>query len=104
MDQEERTFSHQQDERAPSQVADDYWIGALRQKPGYPHAGAGKWMIHARRSHIDNLWRILKLATEEGYLGSLSKVSTTSLPYTAHTGIHTICVYTYDKEDIEDIM
>jgi hypothetical protein len=65
-------------------------IGAHRQKPGYPHAGDGKWLLHALHPNIDNLWRIVMLATEEGYLGSYSKVSTTSLPFTIKTSIHII--------------
>src|SRR5690348_7880567 len=44
------------------------------------------------------------LATEEGYLGSFSKVSTASLPFTVKTSIHAICVYTYDRHDREDIL
>jgi hypothetical protein len=95
---------HQRDERHPSQVTDDFWIGAYRQRPDYPHAGDGKWLLHALRPNIDNLWRIVMLATEEGYLGSYSKVSTVSLPYTAQTGVHTICIYTYDRNDREDVM
>lgn len=44
------------------------------------------------------------LATEEGYLGSYSKASTASLPSTAQTGVHTICIYTYDRNDREDVL
>src|SRR5215475_12547949 len=104
MEQRKIHLSHKRDERHPSQVTDDFWIGAYRQRPDYPHAGDGKWLIHALRSNIDNLWRIVMLATEEGYLGSYSKVSTPSLPYTAKTNIHAICIYTYDRNDREDIM
>jgi hypothetical protein len=92
------------EERVLSQATDTYWISAQRQKPGYPRAGDGKWLVHARSIGIDNLWRIVKQATEEGYLGSGSKVSTPMLPYTRETGIHIICIYTYDRQDYEDIM
>ncbi len=104
MDRGESKLYSRHDERNPSQVTDDFWIGAYRQKPGYPHAGDGKWLLYALHPNIDNLWRIVRLATEEGYLGCFSKASTTSLPFTAKTSIHVICVYTYDRNDREDIM
>jgi hypothetical protein len=104
MDQRVNSLNSERDERVPSQVSADFWIGAYRRVPGYPQAGAGKWLIHARSAHIDNLWRIVMLATEEGYLGSYSKVSTASLPYTEATGIYVICIYTYDRNDREDIL
>ena len=95
---------NERDERAPSQVTDDLWICAYRQHNVYPRQVGGKWLLHARHEHIDNLWRILALATEEGYLGSFSKVSTATLPFTAETGIHVACIYTYNSEDHKDIM
>ena len=104
MEQRKLHLSHRRDERNPSQVTDDFWIGAHRQKSGYPHAGDGKWLLHALRLNIDNLWRIVMLATEEGYLGSYSKVSTANLPFTAKTSVHAICIYTYDRNDYKDIM
>lgn len=104
MDRGENNPYPRRDERVPSQVTDDFWIEAHRQKPGYPQVGDGKWLLHALRSNIDNLWRIVMLATEEGHLGSYSKVSTASLPFTVTTNIHIICIYTYDRNDREDSM
>src|SRR5689334_15556098 len=89
----------------PSQVTTgDGWHFAYRQKDDYPCEAKGKWIVYARRDKIDNLWQLLRLATEEGYLGSFSKVSTAVLSETAKTGVHTICIYSYDAEDRDDIM
>ena len=92
------------DRRQPSQVTDDAWLLTYRQQQNYPCMAKGKWLIYATRDKIDNLWKIVTLATEEGCLGSFSKVSTANLAYTAQTGVHLICVYTYDSEDHDDIM
>jgi len=89
----------------PSQAtADADWLFAYRHQDDYPQQAKGKWLIHATRERIDNLWQLIALATEEGYLGSFSKVSTASLPDTAKTGIHVICIYTYNCNDRDDIM
>ena len=50
------------------------------------------------------LWKIIALATEEGCLGNLSKVSTSALPFTVRTGVYVICIYTYDNNDYADVM
>lgn len=93
------------EQRSPSQITDDAdWLFAYRKQDDYPQQAEGKWLLHATRERIDNLWQLIALATEEGYLGSFSKVSTASLPDTAKTGIHVICIYTYDSDDREDIM
>lgn len=96
-------MEHQHDERQPSQVTDDAWIVTYRRHYDYPPTAQGKWLIYATRDKIDNLWKIITLATEEGYLGSFSKVSTAGLAYTASSGVHTICVYTHDCNDLDDI-
>ena len=93
------------DQRLPSQViTGNDWLFVYRQSDDYPRLARGKWLVHATRERIDNLWQIIVLATEEGYLGSFSKVSTAALPDTARTGVHSICMYTYDSNDREDIM
>lgn len=93
------------EKRVPSQITTgDDWLVAYRKHDDYPGVAKGKWLVHATKEKIDNLWQIIALATEEGYLGSFSKVSTASLPDTAKTGIHVICIYTYDSNDYEDIM
>ena len=97
-------MDYQRDERQPSQVADDDWIIALRRNDISSYGINGKWLIHAQREKIDNIWKIIALATEEGCLGSFSKVSTTALTFTAQTGVHTICIYTYNSSDYDDVM
>ncbi len=97
-------MEHQCDRRPPSQVSNNAWLVAYRQQQNYPCIANGKWLVYATRDKIDNLWKIIALATDEGYLGSFSKVSTIGLPDTTKTGIHIICIYTYDPEDREDII
>jgi hypothetical protein len=97
-------MDYQHDERQPSQVVDDDWIIALRRSTISSYGSNGKWLIHAQREKIDNIWKIIALATEEGCLGNSSKVSTTALAFTAETGVHTICIYTYNSSDYDDVM
>lgn len=97
-------MDYQRDERQPSQVVDDNWIIALRRNNISSYGNNGKWLIHAQREKIDNIWKIIALATEEGCLGSFSKVSTIALAFTTQTGVHTICIYTYNSSDYDDVM
>lgn len=97
-------MDYQRDERQPSQVADNDWIIALRRNDIFSNGTNGKWLIHAQKEKIDNIWQIIAQATKEGYLGSLSKVSTTALAFTAQTGVHAICIYTYNSSDYDDVM
>jgi Domain of unknown function (DUF1917) len=93
------------DTRLPSQITTgDGWLFVYQKLGDYPRLARGKWLVHTTRERIDNLWQIIALATEEGYLGSFSKVSTAGLQDTAKTGVHVICMYTYDSNDREDIM
>jgi Domain of unknown function (DUF1917) len=97
-------MDYQRDERRPSQVADNNWIIALRGHAMSSYETNGKWLIHAQKEKIDNIWNIIALATEEGCLGSFSKVSTSALAFTARTDVHVICIYTYSSGDYDDVM
>jgi len=93
-------------EDKPSQVTDVYWIHATRKKGQYP-AGTqrcGKWLIFVPVERIDQVWAAIKEATEEGKLGSSSKVATAKPNSNARNlNQHVICVYTYDWVDVEDV-
>lgn len=97
-------MDYRRDERQPSQVTDDDWIIALRRQNSSSYGTNGKWMIHAQKEKIDAIWQIIALATEEGCLGCFSKVSTVALAFTAKTGVHAICLYTYNSSDCDDVM
>lgn len=97
-------MEYQSDEREPSRVSDVKWIISLRGHDISSYGTNGKWLIHAQSEKIDTLWKIIALATEEGCLGNLSKVSTGALAFTLRTGVHVICIYTYASSDYDDVM
>src|SRR6478672_8821554 len=92
--------------RLPSQETDVPWLGAQRRKGTYPETTnrSGKWLIFVPREQIDNIWLIIKEATEEGILGNTAKVSTASSnPNSTEPNNNVICVYTYDWADEQDV-
>ncbi|MFQ5603464.1 MAG: putative phosphothreonine lyase domain-containing protein [bacterium] len=95
------------DHRKPSQVTDEYWLYAIRQTGDYPEdtANSGKWLVFSPMDKVDDLWQKIKVATEEGRLGSASKAATArpnSLARDARSKV--LCIYTYDWTDREDVM
>ena len=53
----------------------------------------------------DEVWNMIKFATESGRLGNSSKVATAKYnPNARDRSTKVICVYTYDYEDEEDVM
>jgi len=94
------------DDRQPSKVVDEYWIYAERKRrnsyPDHTERG-GKWMLFIKRSEVDDWWSKIRIATQDGLLGSSAKVATMKPnPNAASPSTHVICVYTYDIEDEED--
>ena len=90
----------------PSKVKDVYWIFAGRKKGTYPESTSksGKWLIFVDKENINEVWAIIKKATEEGKLGSSSKVATAKpSPLAIDPNKRVICVYTYDWTDKEDV-
>ena len=91
----------------PSNTTDVYWIVASREIGNYPaHTiRGGKWLIFTPIDEIDRDWEIIKIATNKGELGFSVKVSTLRLnPHSRDPNTGVICVYTYDSEDVEDVM
>lgn len=93
-------------ERFPSKITDDYWLYAWRKKGRYhkPTVRSGKWLIFVNVKEVDEVWKKIKKATEEGKLGSDAKVSTAKPnPYSIDPNMSVICVYTYDWKDEKDV-
>lgn len=91
----------------PSMVTEVFWIYATRREGTYPGptARSGKWIVLGDAARIDDLWTRIKVATEEGRLGGRSKVSTAKPnPTAADPNTKAICVYTYDSDDVDDVM
>ena len=92
----------------PSTCFSNYWIYAdyskyIFQKP-LAEREVGKWLFFEKVDRIDSIWEIIKNATEHGYLGPYSKVSTqkrSSENFDKNTFV--ICVYTEDFNNKEDI-
>jgi Bles03-like protein len=94
-------------ESRPSEVTAVDWIYALRKVGEYPAATprSGKWIVFRDVGHIDGMWAKIKSATEAGRLGARSKVSTAKPSPLAIDQVNKIiCVYTYDSDDVEDVM
>jgi hypothetical protein len=90
----------------PSEVTDLYWIDATRKQGTYPEhsENGGKWLIFVPLQHVDDVWEKIRLATEQGSLGSSAKVSTARAnPNATNSEAKVICVYTYDWTDEHDV-
>jgi hypothetical protein len=90
----------------PSKITDVYWVYAARKKGEYPKPTpkSGKWLIFVDIKEVDEVWAKVKEATEEGKLGSYTKVSTAKPnPLATDPYKMVICVYTYDWTDVEDV-
>ena len=62
-------------ELMPSQATRAYWIYATRRIGNYPESTerSGKWLIFVPMQRIDDVWRRIKRATEQGLLGDSAK-------------------------------
>ena len=90
----------------PSQATDVFWMSARRKRGTYPNSTvkSGKWLVFVPTISIDTAWAKIKKATEEGRLGSASKVSTARPnPNANDPSQHVVCVYTYDWTDESDV-
>ena len=100
-------FPTEYDQLNPSEVTGISWIHAFRKKGTYFNAkpGSGKWLVFVSMQDLDHVWKNIKHATEEGLLGTVSKVATTKdSPYSKNKNERVICVNTYDCEDRDDVM
>ena len=95
-----------QAEPKPSEVFDQFWLYAERKAGTYLAAteNCGKWLIFVPLVQVDEVWAKIKLATEEGKLGSSAKVATAiPNPNATNPDTKVICVYTYDWTDEQDV-
>lgn len=65
----------------------------------------GKWLIFINRRAIDEVWSIIKDATEAGGLGTDAKVATKiQADMYSERNSHLICVYTKDWKNKREVM
>lgn len=103
-DQEKISAPHA--EAQPSKVNEVFWIYARRKVGKYPRPShySGKWLIFVNANKVNEVWSVIKKATEEGKLGNNSKVATARPnPNATNPDTKVICVYTYDSRDEADV-
>ncbi len=91
----------------PSEAQDTYWLHAFVHFSPYPRPTlrCGKWLIFVPREKVDEAWVEVAAALSQGRLGNQAKVSTAKpSPNATDPNDHVICVYTYDSDDVDDVM
>jgi hypothetical protein len=91
-------------EDMPSLEYDLFWIRAFDQtnRNALPNKlWVGKWMPFVPISALDETWRTVKQATENGKLGYESKTSTMKPNPNARSDAKVMCIWSNDFRDIE---
>ena len=87
----------------PSKTRDRYWIDAENPSAIWSD-NSGKWLLFIPSTRVDHIWKIIRVETEAGRLGSGAKVATDEQnPLATSRRTKLICVYTYNSEDLEDV-
>lgn len=91
------------EEGDPSEVTEAAFIVANYKgnEPKHEEKNVGKWLFFVAEKYIDNTWRNVKKAVEDGKLWKHAKVSTA---WRSKGGVYVLCVYTYDCNDEDDVM
>lgn len=93
-------------DKKPSKTCKISWIYSIRKNVDeYPHDTiySGKYLIFCDKNNVDNIWIIIKQATENGLFGDASKVSTKLQRKLKKKLNYVICIYTYNKNDADDL-
>jgi hypothetical protein len=101
-----RATQNQISDKNPSEVTDAHWVYAYRLTGKYPDfsKNSGKWLVFVSVDNVDVVWGKIKLATETGLLGGVSKVATARPSSNAtNKNVKVICVYSYDHTDKDDV-
>ena len=64
---------------------------------------SGKWLINAMLGRVDAVWANIALATRDGLLGPLSKVSTAAKIDHDRNRPHVVCVYVEDSFNLPEV-
>lgn len=91
------------EEGNPSEVTNAAFIVAnYKGKNSKPESErVGKWLFFVAEKYIDDTWRNVKKAVEDGKLWKTAKVSTA---WRSKGSVYVICVYTYNCDDVDDVM
>lgn len=87
----------------PSEITHAAWVAATfkGQMPQAHTERCGKWCFFVAEKFIDDTWRNVKRAVEEGKLWEFAKASTA---WRSAGGVYVVLVYTYDSDDEADVM
>ena len=91
------------EEGNPSEVTHAAFIVATyrRKNPQPEPKRVGKWLFFVAEKYIDDTWRNVQKAVEDGKLWTKAKVSTA---WRSKGDVYVVCVYTYDCDDESDVM
>ena len=101
----QRELAREYEDCNPSEVTKVSWLYAERTEDDYPDASqrSGKYLLFVPVGSIDEVWKKIRAATDQGLLGRSSKVATARPnPNSKSDRVRVICVYTYDGEDEPD--
>jgi hypothetical protein len=85
----------------PTEVVNAFWIAAnYSGKMKKATARTGKWLMFVAEKYADNTWENVRNAVEAGSLWKTAKISTAL----GRERGYVLCVYTYDYEDVDDVM
>lgn len=77
------------------------WLwGARKDRIGNHCERSGKWMLFSSSEGVDNAWFNVVDMVADGKLGDCAKVAPASR---TRDGLHVICVYTADHENLKDV-
>lgn len=101
----QRAYQRIADDTLPTQEDQVHWIYADREIEGYPDDTdrSGKWLIWLSPETIDRYWVKIRDAVRAGKLGDQAKVST-HRALSEQRPRYVICVYSYDYNDVADVM
>ncbi len=87
-------------------MRNQYWVHAVNPRLDRAWTErSGKWLLFVPFQKLDQTWNLIAEETVSGLLGIASKAATAKTNGLARNAwIKVICIYTYDFDDMEDVM
>lgn len=94
--------------KLPMDITDSYWMYAHVIHSHYPEPhleNNGKWLVFKEYQYLNDMWLNVLQALNDNLLGRGMKSSTSLYnPHAPNDYEGVICVYTYNYENVEDVM